>query len=1004
MSAATSQAFRAQSSSNIILIPTRYDGRSKQHVIRWKDIQLRFKDAQFVMNGENTVLFLTDDDLEDLIPLRIAHHPEVVLEVAITDENQVMRDAQQGDSRSMVQRDDRDVASLKIGDVENNQALVVRSHGHTAAVAVQLLPDTSTSHCQQETGDNVTLQEQLHELQQQMAGVFGKMQQSEQQTQHAQQQMQDQIDKILQTLQQTNRQLTEHTQRMTQQLDLHRQQLEEALYTSQHQLQQQIEMVQQKTEQLEQDKRNSLQQMLDIQQHVEQRLGKVLNNTQELDQKAQHTEQQHNQLLQQMQETASTSNQLARARSHIQAVLGQPFPRHPIPRLFILLPAPTYVDDEQGESHQPQFLLYFLCECGSHTMGKNCTKPHEIHLANHPGYELYNQDEFISKYGSHLLTMMYMVKYGVKTRELVVPPLPGHKHALREGENTGQLVDDTISHLKTATGYTASDTTPYQSLDATELAELKSHLRVKDGEGFSGGLSQMKVSKGHYTWICRNHWCESFEQDLQQLKCNVNDNGGVWNGNKANINVTSEAMTRLFYNALSKLFRTETVENQQPWTAIDFGQDRQQSESDSTTDIPSNPDDLESLSLDFGRFTMAIKGISRGEIKDVATSIGSLSAPTLDDMEFIQQCRPTTLTILKPLQVRHESRLVSILQSNLSITSLRIECDIERLISVIDLVKSTREMIFQGEDKPALRILELIHPEIKVKVSFEERSQEFDVESCVKLENRPPMIVNPAVSTFIRQYGWSVTTLVAPRTFSDTLAKLLEESIQENGSGITHLDMTPTSLTTPGLDAMNRVIDRSRELTYLRLSLENNDQHQQRQKAHDLLERHKVRLTSLHLTDYYYIDEFHSLFSKTLRRDAFPALEEFFVESTNSVFDTSQTIKSMVSAPWQQRTSLKVLGMKFRLQNERQWEEVIKAIDLSALEELHFYCPKSYDDNHRRFKTFVDRISASDSALLPLRLLYLHGTISGDSAYRSELFGRLRGRIPDIKITEFPHI
>jgi hypothetical protein len=65
MSAATPQAFRAQSSSKIILIPTRYDGKSKQHVVRWKDIQLRFKDAQFVMNGESTVLFLTDDDLEE---------------------------------------------------------------------------------------------------------------------------------------------------------------------------------------------------------------------------------------------------------------------------------------------------------------------------------------------------------------------------------------------------------------------------------------------------------------------------------------------------------------------------------------------------------------------------------------------------------------------------------------------------------------------------------------------------------------------------------------------------------------------------------------------------------------------------------------------------------------------------------------------------------------------------------------------------------------------------
>jgi hypothetical protein len=318
---------------------------------------------------------------------------------------------------------------------------------------------------------------------------------------------------------------------------------------------------------------------------------------------------------------------------------------------------------------------------------------------------------------------------------------------------------------------------------------------------------------------------------------------------------------------------------------------------------------------------------------------------------------------------------------------------------VIDLVKSTRETLLQGEDKPALRTLELVHPEIKVKVSFDRRSQEFDVETCMKLENRLPMIDNPAVSTFIRQYGWSVTTLVAPRTFSDTLAKLLDESIQENGSGITHLHMTPTSLTTPALDAMSRVIDRSHGLTYLRLSLEYHDQSQRQQKAHDMLERHKARLTSLYLTGHCYIDSWPSTFYNTFHRDAYPALEEFFAES-NTGLNGNRTIKSMVSAPWQQRTSLKVLGLKIRL-NNAQWEEVITAIDLSALEELHFYCLHDLF-SEVPLKKFVDRVVGSDAPLPPLRLLYLHGTIPVNSANRRELFARLRESIPDIKITELP--
>jgi hypothetical protein len=59
------QAFRAHSHPKIITIPTRHDPKSKQHIIRWKDVQQYFKEAQGLMSGDSTVLFLTDDDLEE---------------------------------------------------------------------------------------------------------------------------------------------------------------------------------------------------------------------------------------------------------------------------------------------------------------------------------------------------------------------------------------------------------------------------------------------------------------------------------------------------------------------------------------------------------------------------------------------------------------------------------------------------------------------------------------------------------------------------------------------------------------------------------------------------------------------------------------------------------------------------------------------------------------------------------------------------------------------------
>ena len=64
-----SQAFRLRSaeSSEIIHIPTRFDNKSSQRVVRWKDIQQYFKHAEGLMIGNDAVLFLTDNDLEEYV-------------------------------------------------------------------------------------------------------------------------------------------------------------------------------------------------------------------------------------------------------------------------------------------------------------------------------------------------------------------------------------------------------------------------------------------------------------------------------------------------------------------------------------------------------------------------------------------------------------------------------------------------------------------------------------------------------------------------------------------------------------------------------------------------------------------------------------------------------------------------------------------------------------------------------------------------------------------------
>lgn len=83
-----SQAFRVQTSSKVVSIPTRHDTTSGQFVVRWKDILQFIKNADGIMEGEDAVLFLTDDNLEDLLPLRIAYRPGIVLEIVTQDDSE----------------------------------------------------------------------------------------------------------------------------------------------------------------------------------------------------------------------------------------------------------------------------------------------------------------------------------------------------------------------------------------------------------------------------------------------------------------------------------------------------------------------------------------------------------------------------------------------------------------------------------------------------------------------------------------------------------------------------------------------------------------------------------------------------------------------------------------------------------------------------------------------------------------------------------------------------
>ncbi|KAF8937267.1 hypothetical protein BGZ58_002997 [Dissophora ornata] len=83
------QAFRAYSPSNrtpvseIINVDTRFDSKTKRYIILWKDIERVFKGVQYVANESNAVSFMTDDDFKELSPSRICYHPGIVLRIIL---------------------------------------------------------------------------------------------------------------------------------------------------------------------------------------------------------------------------------------------------------------------------------------------------------------------------------------------------------------------------------------------------------------------------------------------------------------------------------------------------------------------------------------------------------------------------------------------------------------------------------------------------------------------------------------------------------------------------------------------------------------------------------------------------------------------------------------------------------------------------------------------------------------------------------------------------------
>ncbi|KAF9346820.1 hypothetical protein BGX34_003590, partial [Mortierella sp. NVP85] len=265
MSDPPSQAFRSTSSEDIITIPTCHDPTTSQRVVRWRDIHQYFENAQGIMNGKAAVTFLTNNNLEDLIPLRIAHHPGVVLDVVVADSGLGSSSASQTlDSTSMTMGSN----SLRITEVDDdNQTLAAGSssrelfhcglgpfHDTHSSKYVELQQDSSQLNTNHPFHDHLLRLQEQHQLHNQW--ILQTKQQLELRMDEIQQKMEEfqgQMKEFQQAPQYSEQRAHYPDRNAQQQMDEAKPPVQHSEYQTQQQWQQQADMILQQMQQCQQD-------------------------------------------------------------------------------------------------------------------------------------------------------------------------------------------------------------------------------------------------------------------------------------------------------------------------------------------------------------------------------------------------------------------------------------------------------------------------------------------------------------------------------------------------------------------------------------------------------------------------------------------------------------------------------------------------------------------------------------------------------------------------------
>ncbi|KAK3821021.1 MAG: hypothetical protein J3Q66DRAFT_437962 [Benniella sp.] len=379
-------------------------------------------------------------------------------------------------------------------------------------------------------------------------------------------------------------------------------------------------------------------------------------------------------------------DRLAIIQSSMQALVTQTYELHeyPIPRLFIVLPKTLGLSGKIKSLISDQFRLYFMCECGSHTMSDDLRMPHQIHLAKHEGYDLEKPTVFFERYGSYVLTLMHMIKYGITAAGLIVPPLANskiveglesaQKHMDYLKKNIAPLVDDTIKFLSDIKsnqkmgeelGVDHVGFDQLEALEGADLRQLESYLKVKDKGRVLGNLYRIVTSEGHVKWVCFDHYRASYrEVAIKQLQEIVTVNSGTYVEETGSIEIklATSTQAKQFYEAMEKARCIQELE-------ITFGWD-------------ATMDDLRQFA----------KAVTKANVVSLTVNGTYLKSPALDVVNRTRRFDPI-------MQLTSNARIQSLRIKDFNDFFARVSKSSWILSPVLRVLSLQPELPLQGKDK-----------------------------------------------------------------------------------------------------------------------------------------------------------------------------------------------------------------------------------------------------------------------------------------------------------------